>query len=143
MAVKKMYRVEKFVPEQCPNCDQPFRWPKRDFVLYLGEIVDGQRVPFQHDLHDIIICVHCKKRTARVMLEAVRVFDQDLARALVQESGFTAFYKGLAEGTHAEKPDQTLYPLGYGALAIAPEGRVQQIDLSAPLPQPKKPDDTT
>lgn len=112
---RPIYIVEKFVPTCCPKCRRRFGAPNRDFVLFLGDIVRGERVPRTVDWrYDIIVCSGCRNLTARVKIETRRVFDLAEARSLVQDVGFTAIWRGLAFGADAEVVEHAVHPLGLG-----------------------------
>ena len=98
---KKMFRVEKFIPTECPKCKSPFREEARDYIRLFGDIVEGQKVVRETTGHDIIICKKCENITARVMIEACQVFDRNKAVALLRE-GFVNLQLVQAFGNHAE-----------------------------------------
>lgn len=54
---KIMYRCEKFSPRNCPHCGHQFRQQNDDWVMYMGTIVDGNKVP--DPLWPRIICKAC------------------------------------------------------------------------------------
>ncbi len=118
---RPVYVVEKFVPRECPKCRRRFQVPNRDFVLFLGDIVEGKRVPRIVDaLHDLIVCRGCRNVTARVKIETQRVWSRAEAQSLRDDLGFTAIWCGLAFGVGAEVAEDTVYPLGLGLTLPGP-----------------------
>ncbi len=83
-----MFRVEKFLPPECPKCRHKFSKEGKDYNRLLGDIIRGQKVVRETTGYDIIVCKHCKNATARVMLEAYRFTHRTDAEFFLQDKGF-------------------------------------------------------
>lgn len=94
---RKMWVVEKFLPTECPKCRKKFENNQRDWLLPLGDIVDGKKKVRATQGYDIIICSHCGNYTARVQLECCRLFDKAKAEHLLGE-GFVNLHEVEAFG---------------------------------------------
>ena len=98
---KNMYRVEKFLPPECPKCRHAFAGEGIDYIRLLGDIVDGAKQVRGTTGYDIIVCSHCENFTARLPLEAWRVRSRKRAQELLQ-TGFINLQKVIAFGNHTE-----------------------------------------
>lgn len=94
---KIMYRVEKFIPSECPKCRHKLDRNKDDWGQVLGDIVNGEKIPRKTEGYIIIICVHCKNQTACIPLEAYTLFDPVAALKLLGE-GFVNYCEVIAIG---------------------------------------------
>jgi len=103
---KIMYRVEKFIPPECPRCCHKLDRNKDDWGQVLGDIVNGEKIPRKTEGYIIIICVHCNNQTACIPLEAYTLSDPVEALKLLDQ-GFVNFREVIAAGN---TPDQhTVY----------------------------------
>ncbi|MDP3735237.1 MAG: hypothetical protein Q8R39_02295 [bacterium] len=98
---KPMFRVEKFLPNECPKCRHHFLKEGEDYVRLFGDIIDGRKILRETTGYDIIICDKCKNCTARVMIEAYHVSDRTKAEALFRE-GFINLQPVESFGSHIE-----------------------------------------
>lgn len=98
MSKKTMFRVEKFIPNECPKCRQKFLKEGKTYTRLFGDIVDGRKVVRETTGYDIIICEKCKNCTARIKLEACQLADRREAEALL-ESGFVNLHSVEAWGS--------------------------------------------
>ena len=114
MKKRVIYRVQKFVPHECPKCSQPFIDECKSFWLLLGKVLDGKKVPIIHQNYDVIVCGNCNNYTARVMIEECQVFEKERAELLLENEDFTLYSRGCGYGTHAQKELHILHPLGCG-----------------------------
>lgn len=94
---KTMYRVEKFIPSECPKCRHKLDRNGEDWGQVLGDIINGEKVPRKTDGYIIIICVHCKNQTACIPLEAYTLSDPVAALKLLEE-GFVNYREVIAVG---------------------------------------------
>lgn len=99
---KIMYRVEKFIPMKCPNCQHKLDRNREDWGQVLGDIVNGEKILMKTEGYIIIICVHCENRTACIPLEAYTLSDPVEALKLLYQ-GFVNFREVIAVGNI---PDQ-------------------------------------
>jgi hypothetical protein len=90
---RTMYQVEKFIPSECPKCRKVFGTEAIDYVLRLGDIVDGKKQIRTTKGYDIIICKHCRNETARVYLESAIFRKKEKAEQFIKEKGFTNLQK--------------------------------------------------
>lgn len=86
---RKMYRIEKFLPEKCPNCQTQLS--NKSFSIVMGYIKKGKKVGFKTDGYDIIRCNHCHNITMRIMLEVHQFFDKSIAEKIFKERKFNEF----------------------------------------------------
>ena len=114
MNKRTIYRVKKFIPFECPKCQNSFAKANDDFILLLGDIVNGSKMPRAYNLHDVIICKECDNFTARVLIEERNVFEEKEAKRLVNEDGFTTIDIGTAGGEFTEKELRIVHALGHG-----------------------------
>jgi hypothetical protein len=99
---KKMYRVEKFLPTNCPRCNKQFQNESRDWGRLLGDIVNGEKVIRETSGYVIIICNECRNYTAQVPLEAYQLGSKEKAKQLCEEEGFVNFQTVTAYGNHCQ-----------------------------------------
>ncbi len=99
---KKMYRVEKFIPPECPKCRAVFKNEGKDYVRLLGDIVDGEKRVRETNGYTIKICQHCKNYTACMELDSYQVSDLAHAERLCAEEGYVNLLTVTAVGTHAQ-----------------------------------------
>lgn len=90
----KMYRVEKFIPGQCPKCGNKFGNNRKDYCQSYFETCDekdGKKVYRDTKGYDVIVCLKCANLTARFPLlrEARVVRDLEEAQKWLDE-GFTS-----------------------------------------------------
>lgn len=97
-----LWQVEKFVPLFCPKCNRKFSRQNHDFIIFLGDIVEGSKVPRKTPGYDIIVCKHCKNFTARVWLQVRTVSKKKEAEDLTKEDGFTNVHSIEAFGVDTE-----------------------------------------
>ncbi len=98
---KTMYRVEKFLPAECPKCRTRFQNQNEDWELLLGDVVNGRKVVRETAGYDVIVCAHCQNHTARFLLETCQLFDRRKAEDLVEKEGFVNLTEVRASGTMA------------------------------------------
>jgi len=96
---RKMYRVEKFLPTECPKCQRIFAKDGEDYTWLLGDIIEGRKVIRTTSGYDIIICRNCKNKTARVQLEYCLVGELSKAQTLLSV-GFVNLVECFATGSH-------------------------------------------
>ena len=84
-----LWQVEKFVPLFCHKCNRKFNRQNDDFTIFLGDIIEGSKVPRKTPGHDVIVCKHCQNFTARVWLQVRVVKTKGEAESLVAKDGFT------------------------------------------------------
>lgn len=99
---KIMYRVEKFIPSECPKCRHKLDRNKDDWGQVLGDIVNGEKIPRKTEGYIIIICVHCANQTACIPLEAYTLSDPVAALKLLEE-GFVNYREVIAVGKVADQ----------------------------------------
>lgn len=98
---KRMYRVEKFLPTECPKCRHRFLEEGKDYAKFLGDIVDGQKRIRESTGYDIIVCEKCHNFTARLMVEAYQLSDHEKAESYLRE-GFVNLQIVEAFGSHVQ-----------------------------------------
>jgi len=110
----KMYRVEKFLPTNCPRCSKQFQNEATDWSRLLGDIIKGEKVVRETQGYVIIICGECRNYTAQVPLESYQLASKEAAEKLCNEQGFVNLMTVTAYGNHcqdmhskAEPPDGT------------------------------------
>lgn len=101
LATKIMYRVEKFLPAECPKCQTRFQQEGKDYARLLGDIVQGVKTIRQTNGYYIIVCTHCENMTACWPLESYQLGDKGKAEALVNNSGFVNLTQVEAIGNMA------------------------------------------
>lgn len=128
MESRTMYRVEKFLPPECPKCQARFKQEGHDYGRFLGDIVDGKKLFRQSVGYTIIVCLHCENMTARLDLEEYQLGDRKTAEALL-EQGFVNLQEVTAMGNMARD---------FHALHMKmPDVRVESLDCTDPEePQP-------
>ena len=82
---KSSWVVEKFSPEKCPKCQRIFGKEIKDYVLFLGDIIDGEKKGRETHGYDIIRCSECKNFTARFQLESYRFKEKSKAKEKMKE----------------------------------------------------------
>lgn len=102
MRKKKMYRVEKFLPTECPKCRHPFMREGDDYVRLLGDIVEGEKRVRETQGYIINICAKCQNYTAFIELESYQLGNKKEAERLVREEGFRNLIVVTATGTHCQ-----------------------------------------
>ena len=98
---KVMFRVEKFIPTECPKCQQLFLKEGQDYARLLGDIKAGRKMIRETTGYDIITCKKCKNFTARVMIEACQVSDRENSEVLLTK-GFVNLQEVEAFGNLTE-----------------------------------------
>jgi hypothetical protein len=99
LATKIMYRVEKFLPPECPKCRARFQQEGKDYARLLGDIIDGKKTIRETTGYYIIVCAHCENMTACWPLEAHQIGDKKKAEALVKDKGFVNLIQVEARGS--------------------------------------------
>jgi hypothetical protein len=99
LATKVMYRVEKFLPPECPKCRARFQQEGKDYARLLGDIIDGKKTVRETAGYYIIVCAHCENMTACWPLEMHQVGDRKKAEALVRDKGFVNLIQVEASGS--------------------------------------------
>ena len=99
LATTTMYRVEKFLPPECPKCRARFQREGKDFARLLGEIVDGKKMLRETKGYYIIVCSHCENMTACWPLETYQLCNKEKAEALVRDKGFVNLVQVEATGS--------------------------------------------
>ena len=102
LATKTMYRVEKFLPPECPKCRARFQQEGKDYARFLGDIIDGKKTVRQTTGYYIIVCTRCENLTACWPLEMHQVGDKKKAEALVKDKGFVNLTQVEARGSMAQ-----------------------------------------
>ncbi len=102
MKTRTMYRVEKFLPSECPKCRARFIQEGHDYSRLLGDIVDGRKRIRPLVGYTIIVCSHCENMTARLNLEDWQLGDRNKAEALL-EQGFVNLQEVKAVGSMARE----------------------------------------
>ncbi|OGY78596.1 MAG: hypothetical protein A3B74_04410 [Candidatus Kerfeldbacteria bacterium RIFCSPHIGHO2_02_FULL_42_14] len=114
-----MYRVEKFLPPECPKCRHVFQKESSDYTLLLGDIVEGKKVVRETVGYGIIVCSHCENFTARLPVEAWQVGDRKRATGLLNE-GFVNLKKVISIGSHTQDFHEIHGSLGLAAHGVGP-----------------------
>lgn len=96
---RTMYRAERFSPSACPNCGRQFRQQNDDWMIYMGSIVDGQKVPDPE--WPRIMCAGCEALVKIRRLEEYQVSDKAIALRLIAEQGFCNLIEVEAVGNMA------------------------------------------
>ena len=73
LVTRIMYRVEKFLPPECPKCRARFQQEGQDYNPLLGDIVNGKKTIRETRGYYIIVCSHCENMTACLPLEQYQV----------------------------------------------------------------------
>jgi len=106
---KTMYVVTKYKINECPHCKHPLRKHNEDFVRFMGEIRDGEKVhcitPHQK------MCVKCDKRFTHEPLKSYQIGSKKEAERLVAKEGYSDLTKVEAVGNHCQD-SFTDYTLG-------------------------------
>jgi DNA-directed RNA polymerase subunit RPC12/RpoP len=110
---RTMYRVEKFLPLECPKCRHGFQNEATDWFRLLGDVVDGNKVVRETAGYSIIICSKCNNYTACVPLESWQTSSQEKANRLFDTEGFINFLVVTGYGDHTKDMHTK---------AIAPDG---------------------
>ena len=96
-----MYRVEKYFVPECPKCQHKFDKNGKDWVLYLGDILRGDKVLRKASGYDFFVWKHCGNMTAQFIKESFQVSSQEKAKVLLKE-GFVNFRECTAVGNVPE-----------------------------------------
>jgi hypothetical protein len=102
METRTMYRVEKFLPPECPKCRARFKQEGKDYSLLLGDIVGGRKRVRPLVGYTIIVCSHCENMTARLNLEDWQLGSREKAETLL-EQGFVNLQEVKAVGSMARE----------------------------------------
>lgn len=97
---KKMYRVEKFLPPECPKCRHKFQQEGQDWCRLLGDIVNGEKVIRETKGYYIIRCTGCDNYTALFPIEEYQLSSKEEAEKLMREQGFVNLLEVTAMGSH-------------------------------------------
>jgi len=102
MKTKTMYRVEKFLPTECPKCRHVFQDGAKDWVRLLGDVVDGEKKYRLTEGYYIIICRHCDNHTAQIVLEEYQLSSKKKAQEFCDKEGFVNLMEVTASGNHTK-----------------------------------------
>jgi hypothetical protein len=121
-----VFRVDKFLPPRCPNCERRFA-STEDYGIWAGpaearsfaEASAKQAAAFpelfsvRHEdgviskgdrFHaDFIACTHCENKTFRILYATAQVFTREEADRLVTEAGYSSISEGVAYGAAARR----------------------------------------